>query len=89
MTTTVALDFGTTPVYSAMFTVSDANATTTKQIMIHPSASTASSALGGDELEMDSFDCSAYCAVNGTINIYIVANPGPVRGIRNFIYQIV
>jgi hypothetical protein len=38
---------------------------------------------------MDAFDCAAYCTVNGTIVVYIRATPGPVRGIRNFIYQIV
>ena len=84
----VALDFGTTAVYAKQFSTSVAAVLTTSNIMIQASPSTASSALGGDELEMDGFDVSAYCLVNGTMIIYVVATPGPIKGIRNFIYQI-
>ena len=86
--TIVALNFGTIPVYSKIFSVTNGAVTTTSKILVSSSASTANSALGGDELEADSFTLSAYCAVNGTIIIYAIANPGPVKGIRNFIYQL-
>lgn len=75
----VALNFGSTPMYSNTFSWSDSNATTSNKIIIVP-------APDSDEYEMDSFNCSAYCPVDGTITAYIVATPGPVTGIRNFNY---
>ena len=84
----LTLDFGTTPVHSKSFSISDAGALTTSNISMHATPSTANSALGDDEFEMDAFTCTAYCTVNGTITAYINATPGPVRDRRNFIYTI-
>ena len=86
--TIVVLNFGVNPITSDSFSITDAAALTTSKISMSPYPSTASSALGGDELEMDGFSCAAYCAVNGTIKAYIQALPGPVSGTRNFIYTI-
>jgi len=83
---TVTLDFGNVAVTSETFAVSDSSATTASLITISPSASTANAAYGGDELEMDNFSVSAYCAANGTITIQAVPSPSPVWGKRNFNY---
>jgi hypothetical protein len=83
---TVTVDFGNVPVNSYSFSIADSAATTASLITISPSASTANSAYGGDELEMDNFGISAYCAVNGTIIVQAVPRPSPVWGKRNFNY---
>lgn len=83
---TVTLEFGNIPVDASTFSIADSSATTTSVITISPSASTANSAYGGDELEMDNFAVSAYCAANGTIIIQAVPRPSPVWGPRNFNY---
>jgi hypothetical protein len=75
------------PVNSQSFTFADALATTASVISISPSASTANSALGGDELEMDGLNVAGSCTTNGTINVYVSAN-GPIAGIRNFNYTL-
>lgn len=83
---TVTLDFGNVATTGDTFTVADSAATTSSLITFTASASTANSAYGGDELEMDNFSCSAYCASTGNITVQIVPNPGPVWGKRNFNY---
>jgi hypothetical protein len=83
---TVTVDFGNVPVNSYTFNVSDSAATTSSLITIVPSPSTANSAYGGDELEMDNFAVSAYCTTNGTITIQAIPRPSPVWGKRNFNY---
>lgn len=83
---TVTVDFGNVPVTSLSFSISDSSATTSSLITITPSASTANSAYGGDELEMDNFALSAYCATNGTITVQAIPRPSPVWGKRNFNY---
>jgi hypothetical protein len=75
------------PVNSQSFTFADALATTSSVISIAPSASTANSALGGDELEMDGLSVAGSCTTNGTINVYVYSN-GPIAGIRNFNYTL-
>lgn len=83
---TATIDFGNTATWGGSFTISDSSATTASIITISPSSSTANSAYGGDELEMDNFECSAYCASNGTITVQIIPRPSPVWGKRNFNY---
>lgn len=88
---TIALDFGSAQ-YSGekSFTFSDPAVTTTSVILMNASPSTANSAKGGDELEMDNFACSCYCTSNGTVTAYIVpARNSVVSGIRNFNYILV
>jgi hypothetical protein len=83
---TTTIDFGNTASGGGSFNVTDTAATTASVITISPSASTANGAYGGDELEMDNFECSAYCATNGTITVQIIPRPSPVWGKRNFNY---
>ena len=75
------------PTTGQTFTVADASVTTSSIISIVPSASTANSALGGDELEMDGLNVAGSCTTNGTINVYVYSN-GPIAGIRNFNYTL-
>lgn len=83
---TATLDFGTTPVSSLSFSVSDSSATTNSRIAVMQSSSTANSALGGDEYEMDGIRYSAYCTTNGTITIQASAAATPIQGKRNINY---
>lgn len=76
------------PVTGQSFTFADAAVTTSSVVSIVPSASTANSAYGGDELEMDDICVAASCTTNGTINVYISTNNGPIAGIRNFNYSL-
>ena len=76
------------PVTGQTFTFSDAAATTSSVVSIVPSASTANSAYGGDELEMDDICVAASCTTAGTVNVYISTNNGPIAGIRNFNYSL-
>jgi len=85
---TAIIDFGNTiPQYSNTFTISDAAAVTTSRIVVVPSAN-ATSAFGGDELEMDNFTASARCTTDGVITVHVIPQPGPMQGKRNFNYII-
>lgn len=81
----VTLDFGSNPIKSKKFTFAADGATTSSKIMFVPSASTVAGR-SSDELEMDNFTCAAVCKVNGTIEVYISAIPGPVKGQYKFNY---
>ena len=93
---TVRVDFGATPTTVAYGTISDARATTnsTLSTVVSMYASSENStangylttAYYGDELEFDTFLCSAYVSANGTINYQIMATPGPVANTRIFNY---
>lgn len=85
---TAIIDFGNTmPQWSNTFTISDAAAITTSRIVVVPSAN-ATSAFGGDELEMDNFNASARCLTDGVITVHVTPVPGPMQGKRNFNYII-
>ena len=73
----VALDLGSTPVYSKHMTIPNPSVKTTSRIELHAQPIT-------DELEMDGLVCAAGCVVNGTIDVYITAVPGPIVGARMF-----
>ena len=83
---TATVDFGSTPVQSGSFSITDNAATTNSRIVVYENSSTANSALGGDEYEMDSITYSAYCTVAGTITVSAVTRPSPVQGKRNVNY---
>ena len=85
---TATVDFGNTPTQSGSFTITDNAATTNSRIVVYESSSTANSALGGDEYEMDGIVYSAYCTVAGTITVSAVSRPSPVQGKRNVNYII-
>jgi hypothetical protein len=82
----VPVNFSNTPVYTTSTTVSDSRAVVGAVVIAHPSATTGTNILGGDELEMDNFTVAASVTTNGIINLYITALPGPVIGQRNFNY---
>lgn len=75
----VEIDFGATPTYSAVLTITDANVTTTNGIIVNQSG-TAATGKSQDENEMDALDLSAVCTVNGQFTLYVTAFPGPVYG---------
>ncbi len=74
----VTVDFGTVPVYSKSFTVTDVAVTSTTKLCVVPSGTS-------DELEMDNFVCAAKSAT-GSFTLYATAIPGPVTGQRTFNY---
>lgn len=73
----VALDLGSTPVYSKHMTIPHPSAKTTSTITLVARPIT-------DELEMDGLVCAAGCTTNGTIDLYLTAVPGPIIGARMF-----
>lgn len=84
--TETEIDFGTLPVYTARFTVTDATAVPTSKIIIGESGKVATSRVDGDA-EWDSIAVSASPGT-GSFTVYAVANPGPVVGKRKVHYAI-
>ncbi len=80
------IDFGSTPVYDATFTVVDAAVSATTEVAVVQSGATATSRAAGDAL----FDSVAYAAVPaaGQFTLYALATPGPVVGKRKILYQV-
>jgi hypothetical protein len=83
--TDVLLDFGTIPVYSKKFEIINPLVTTSSKIIMTASANPAPGK-SSDELEMDNFLAACVCEVDGIINAYIKAEPGPVKGPYRFNY---
>lgn len=75
--TSHVLNFGSSAVFSGVFTIN------TPAAVGRPAIVTASAA-NGDELEFDGFTCSAVIDAIDTVTIYATANPGPVVGSRTF-----
>ncbi len=82
----VTLDFGLDILKARKFTFAAPGVLTSSLVTMSPSPSAVNGARGGDELEMDGFQCAAYCLLNGTITSYITSSSF-VRGKRNFIYN--
>lgn len=74
--------------YSLTVSFTHAGALTSNKIIMVPSADMPAG-LSVDELEMDNFTVAAYVSAADTITAVITAIPGPVRGERNFNYQII
>lgn len=74
----VSVDFGSTPVMSAAFTISTP-ATVGARVLMVPT-----SRVDGDELELDGFACAAHVSAADTIKAFIHAVPGPVSGVKYF-----
>lgn len=91
---TVRVDFGANSTFTTTGTISDvyaiANSTYVTAVSMYASAASSNgsstTSYYGDELEFDSFQCSAYVSSNGIISYYIAANPGPVSNTRFFNY---
>ena len=81
----VNLNLGAVPVYNKMVTAVDAAALTTSRINAWVQAKANGIA---DELEDDHICVSANCTVDGTINFFIAALPGPVTGFYSVNYTI-
>jgi len=79
--TEVEIDFGTKPVPSKSFTVTDAAVSATSKITLVPSAKTATGRVNTDDMEWDGLNLAAV-AGTGSFTVYAVANPGPVVGKR-------
>lgn len=80
------IDFGSTPVYDATFTVVDAAVSGTTEVAVVQSGATATGRAAGDAL----FDSITYAAVPGAgqFTLYALAMPGPVVGKRKILYQV-
>ena len=79
--TEIEIDFGTKPVPSKSFTITDAAVSATSKISIVPSAKTATGRVNTDDMEWDGLSLAAV-AGTGSFTVYAVANPGPVVGKR-------
>lgn len=84
--TEAEIDFGTLPVYTARFTITDAGSVVASKIIVSESGKAATGRVAGDA-EWDNISVSALPAV-GTFTVYAVANPGPVVGKRIIHYSI-
>lgn len=79
--TEVSLNFGTSAVTSKKFTFAEANALTSKKIMMQALPES-------DEHELTAFVCQAYCETDGYITVFIHSLFGPVKGTYKFNYLI-
>lgn len=75
---TTEIDFGSTPLYSKTFIVTDANITTSHQIIATHSAA-AATGRSQDENELEALICRCV-AGSGQFTMYVDALPGPVVG---------
>ena len=80
------IDFGSTPVYDASFTIVDAAVSAITEVAVVQSGATATGRAAGDAL----FDAVTYAAVPaaGQFTLYALATPGPVVGKRKILYQV-
>jgi hypothetical protein len=85
--TPVTLDFGATPVYSKVFTISHSGAQVSQNVIMVPSAKMPAG-VALDELEMDALTVAAYVSAADTVTALVTAIPGPVSGQRAFNYQV-
>ena len=79
--TTYVADFGTVPVTSKSFIITDVNATPSNSVIIYPHSV-------NDEWEMDPVLYAGACGT-GTITLYASTQQGPVKGPRSIKYIIV
>jgi hypothetical protein len=84
--TEVEVDFGTTPVFDAQFTVVDALVSAASKVAVVESGKTATGRTAGDS-QWDSIAATADPGA-GTMTVYAVALPGPVVGKRKLQYQV-
>lgn len=84
-TVEVEIDFGSNPVSGKKFTITDALAFTTSQILVHPSGNPATGR-GSDDWEWDSIQFAAK-GNTGTFTLYAKAS-GKIRGKRKIFYTI-
>lgn len=84
--TITEVDFGSTPVDSAVFTITDAASLTTSAIQVFPDGNTATGRVGNDY----SWDAIQYSAVpkNGAFDVHALVINGSVVGKRSISYKV-
>ncbi len=84
--TELEVNFGTTPVYDAQFTITDAAISNTSKVIVVPSGKTATGRADGD-WQWDGATFAAK-AGSGSAICYAVFHPGPIVGRRYIQYQV-
>lgn len=84
--TEVEIDFGNTPIYDAIFTITDASISSTSKVVISPSGKPATGRTA-DDWQWDGATLSANPGT-GTATCYAIFSPGPIVGRRKLQYQI-
>lgn len=84
--TEVEIDFGTTPVFSKTFTITDAAVSGASMIVVNPSGNVATDRVGND-LEWDNLLLGGL-AGTGDFLLTALALPGPIVGKRKVYYQV-
>jgi hypothetical protein len=79
--TSVVVDLGAIPRVVSTVTVADAAAVAGAPLLAFADGSTATGAMGGDDLELAPVSINAYCAVTGTIT-FVVTSIGGMRSGR-------
>jgi hypothetical protein len=87
--TQVEIDFGTSPLYNKVFTITDAAVLSTSKMLAVHDASLASAGKLQDDAEYDGLVCRAFPAGGGgSFTLYVDAYPGPVVGKFKILYVI-
>lgn len=84
--TEVEIDFGSSPVYSASFTITDASIASTSEVQVLPCGKAATGRTADDWL-WDGVTVAANPGT-GSATCYALFTPGPVVGRRKFQYAI-
>ena len=84
--TEIEVDFGTKPVFDALFTISDGAVSATSKIVISESGKPATGRVAGDA-QFDSISAAANPGT-GSFALYCMARPGPVVGKRKLQYSV-
>lgn len=86
--TEIEVDFGSTPVYDATFTITDAAIiSSANSVLITESGKPATGRVAGDA-QWDSIVCSTNPGVGSAV-VYVQALPGPVVGKRKLQYMVI
>lgn len=84
--TELEVDFGSTPVFDAQFTITDAAISTTSKVAVVPSGKVATGRTAGDW----QWDGGTFAALagSGSATCYATFSPGPIVGRRYIQYQV-
>lgn len=77
------VDFGTEPLDGTKFTITTISCTVGQKVIVSAAADMPAG-VDMDELEMDGLICAARVSATNTIEVQVMASPGPVTGQRNF-----
>lgn len=82
----VEYDFGTTPVYEAQFTITDANISSTSVVLVTPGG--AATGRTADDWRWDGASIGVVPG-SGSATCYVTFSPGPIVGPRTFNYTVI